>query len=156
MRRDIRDDREGTVLLLGIRVRDAESCEPVRDAVVDVWHCDALGEYSQAGDPFLRGTQVTNADGVAEFKTVYPGWYMGRTVHIHAKVHLDSTTVLTTQLYFDEEVTARVYEREPYSARGGRDASNESDGIFDDSLVLRLSEEGEGYAGRINFNVETA
>ena len=105
IRSDIREDREGTLLRLGIRVRDAGSCDPIEDAVVDVWHCDALGRYSgfeeAEGETFCRGAQVTNADGVAQFRTVYPGWYPGRTPHIHVKVHLDRTTVLPTQLYFD-------------------------------------------------------
>jgi protocatechuate 3,4-dioxygenase beta subunit len=156
VRSDIRDDREGAPLLLGVRVRNAERCDSLPDAVVDVWHCDALGEYSQSGDPFLRGTQVTDREGVVEFRTVYPGWYMGRTVHIHAKVHLDRTAVLTTQLYFDDDFTAKVHEREPYASRRGRDASNASDGIFNESLLLKLSEEGGGYAGLINLDVESA
>lgn len=156
IRSDIREDREGTPLRLGIRVRDA-SCEPVANAVVDIWQCDAGGLYSgfNGGEDerFLRGTQVTDRDGVAEFLTVYPGWYQGRTVHIHAKVHLNRTDVLTTQLYFDESVTDEVHARSPYSDRGQRDAGNESDGIFDPSLVLTLSENGDGYIGLINFDL---
>ncbi|HWM08837.1 MAG TPA: hypothetical protein VNO82_05825, partial [Solirubrobacteraceae bacterium] len=108
VRSDIRAGRDGTPLKLAIRVRDS-SCEPVRDALADIWHCDASGEYSTADEPFLRGVQATNADGIAEFTTIYPGWYPGRTVHIHAKVHLDSSTVLTTQLFFDDEVTSAVF-----------------------------------------------
>ena len=92
----------------------AGECAPIKDAVVDIWHCDAGGVYSGfeagEGERFLRGTQVTNADGIAEFTTIYPGWYQGRTVHIHAKVHLDSQTVLTTQLFFDDAVSAQVYD----------------------------------------------
>jgi protocatechuate 3,4-dioxygenase beta subunit len=157
IRSDIREDREGVRLRLVLRVRDAERCEPIRGAVVDIWHCDAAGSYSgfEEEGTFLRGTQVTDADGVVEFTTVYPGWYRGRTVHIHAKVHLDRRTVLTTQLYFDEEVTAAVYEREPYSADTGRDTFNDSDGIFDERTVLSLSPEGGGYRGVISFDVES-
>ena len=69
---------------------------------------------------------------IAEFTTIYPGWYRGRTVHIHAKVHLDKQTVLTTQLFFDEAVTEQVYKRTPYSEHTGRDMFNDQDGIFDD------------------------
>jgi protocatechuate 3,4-dioxygenase beta subunit len=160
IRSDIREGKEGVVLRLAMRVRDGQTCEPLRNAVVDVWHCDALGSYSafgaEEGETYLRGAQVTDRDGIVEFTTVYPGWYMGRTVHIHAKVHLDRTTVLTTQLYFDEEVTASVYEKDPYSSRTGRDAFNDSDGIFDERTVLRLSREGAGYLGLISFDVETA
>jgi protocatechuate 3,4-dioxygenase beta subunit len=170
IRGDISEDREGIPLRLGIRVRDA-ACEPLRNAVVDIWHCDALGTYSGfeaasagggfAGGPtdeerYLRGAQVTDADGIVEFTTIYPGWYRGRTVHIHAKVHVDASTVLTTQLYFDEEITAAVYEREPYASDSGRDTFNDSDGIFDERLLLDLSERDDGYLGLISFDVQAA
>ena len=81
---------------------------------------------------------------------------MGRTVHIHAKAHLDNTTVLTTQLFFDDELSNAVYEREPYASRSGRDVFNDSDGIFDEQLVLDAARDGEGYEGAINFDVEKA
>ena len=160
IRRDIREDREGTRLRLAVRVRDAESCEPLESAVVDVWHCDARGVYSGfeegQGERFLRGTQVTNGDGIVEFVTVYPGWYQGRTTHVHAKVHVDNTSVLTTQFYFDEQVTRRVYARSPYSGRSGRDTFNEGDGIFDERLLLDLSRDGDGYVGAISLDVRSA
>jgi protocatechuate 3,4-dioxygenase beta subunit len=152
IRSDIRDGHEGTQLQLALRVRDAE-CRPIANAVVDLWHCDAEGGYSQEDDPFLRGAQVTNKDGIAEFTTIYPGWYQGRTVHIHAKVHLDSSTVLTTQLFFDDAVTDRVFAAAPYSSRGERDTRNGNDGIFDEAVVLDLSRDGDGYLGTISFDV---
>jgi protocatechuate 3,4-dioxygenase beta subunit len=158
IRSDIREDREGVPLRLALRVRDADQCRPIRNAVVDIWHCDAAGSYSgfEEEGSFLRGAQVTDADGVVEFTTIYPGWYPGRTVHIHAKVHLDRETVLTTQLYFDERTTAAVYRRAPYASDTGRDAFNETDPIFDGRLVLDLSEDGDGYLGVISFDVERA
>jgi protocatechuate 3,4-dioxygenase beta subunit len=183
IRSDVREDRKGTPLRLAIRVRDAKSCEPLENAVVDIWHCDALGIYSgfesastgaggggsgSSGAPgsagsgptddetYLRGAQVTNAGGIVEFKTIYPGWYRGRTVHIHAKVHLDKRTVLTTQLFFDEKVTETVSERRPYSEQSGRDTFNDTDGIFDQKLLLTLSERGAGYLGVMTFDVESA
>jgi protocatechuate 3,4-dioxygenase beta subunit len=152
VRRDIRDGRSGTTLRLALRVRDS-ACEPISDAVVDIWHCDAEGAYSQEGDPFLRGVQVTNRDGIAEFTTVYPGWYQGRTVHIHAKVHLDASTVLTTQLFFDDTVTDRVFTQAPYDARGERQQRNDTDGLFEPALVMDLSQDGDGYVGTISFDV---
>jgi protocatechuate 3,4-dioxygenase beta subunit len=155
IRSDIREDREGTTLRLAIRVRAAGDCTPLPDAVVDIWHCDASGVYSGfdegEGDRFLRGAQVTNADGIVQFRTIYPGWYPGRTPHIHVKVHVDRQTLLTTQLYFDEETNERVYANAPYEQ--GRDQSNASDGIFDDSLVLSLREEDDGILGTISFDV---
>jgi protocatechuate 3,4-dioxygenase beta subunit len=126
IRSDIREDREGVALRLAIRVRDAERCEPIRNAVVDIWQSDAEGQYSAEGETFLRGAQVTNAQGIADFLTIYPGWYQGRTVHIHAKVHLDKQTVLTTQLFFDEKTQREVYDGGAYPAG---DTDNASDGI---------------------------
>jgi protocatechuate 3,4-dioxygenase beta subunit len=158
IRSDIREDRDGTPLRLALRVRRADGdCEPIADAVVDIWHCDAGGVYSGfeagEGERFLRGAQVTNADGIARFTTIYPGFYQGRTVHIHAKVHLDSRTVLTTQLYFDDEVSDRVFAQEPYTSQGERSQRNDGDGIFDDSLLLTLERSREGYLGLMTFDV---
>ena len=156
IRSDIREDREGVPLRLGIRVRDTQ-CEPVANAVVDIWHCDAGGVYSGfdagEGERFLRGTQVTNRGGIVEFQTIYPGFYPGRTVHIHAKVHLDKQEVLTTQLYFDDEVSGKLFAGEPYASSGERDQTNESDGIFDPSLLLTLKPDEEGYLGLMNFDL---
>lgn len=170
IRSDIREDRKGTPLRLGIRVRDAASCDAISNAVVDLWHCDAEGAYSgfesaSAGGPgggrtdeerYLRGAQVTSRDGIAEFLTIYPGWYQGRAVHIHAKVHLDRQTLLTTQLFFDDDVSAAVYRREPYRRRGTTEVSNGADGTFDDSLVLSTRKDGDGLLGLITFDVERA
>lgn len=169
IRGDIREGRPGALLRLAIRVRDA-GCKPLDNAVVDVWHCDAAGLYSgfesasrgAGGGPgsgptdektYLRGAQVTGPAGVVQFKTIYPGWYGGRTTHIHAKVHVDRETMLTTQLYFDDDYSAAVYEREPYASREGRDTFNDGDPLFDDALLLKLSEEDEGHLGLISFDL---
>ena len=160
IRTDIREDREGAELRLAIRVRDAEGCAPLHNAVVELWHADAGGVYSGfdsgTGEDFLRGAQVTNGDGIVEFITVYPGWYVGRTPHIHAKVHVDNSTALTTQLYFDDAISTAVYEGgDPYKPDEGR-VTNNADMIFDESLLLDLSEEGDGYLGVISFDVASA
>ena len=154
IRSDIREGRDGAALRLGVRVRDAAGdCEPIRNAVVDVWHCDATGSYAEPGETYLRGLQVTNGDGIAEFTTIYPGWYPGRTVHIHAKVHLDKQTVLTTQFYFDDDFTDRVFSSEPYASDTGRDAFNDSDGLYEKDLELTLSSERDAYLGLITLDV---
>ena len=160
IRSDIREDREGVELRLAVRVRAAEGCEALRNVVVEIWHADAGGIYSGfdsgAGEEFLRGAQVTDADGIVEFTTIYPGWYVGRTPHIHAMVHVDNSTALTTQLYFDDAVSTAVYDGgSPYQTNEGR-VTNDADGIFDGSLVLDLSEEGNGYLGAISFDVAAA
>jgi protocatechuate 3,4-dioxygenase beta subunit len=156
IRSDIREDREGVTLRLGVRVRDAAECEPIQNAVVDVWHCDAEGSYSEPGETYLRGAQVTNNDGIVEFTTVYPGWYPGRTVHIHAKVHLDKQTVLTTQLYFDDHVSARVFVDDPYPGESNRDGFNSNDGLYRKNLELTLSEQNGGYLGLITLDAARA
>lgn len=172
IRSDITEDREGTPLRLALRVRDAASCEPIENAVVDLWHCDATGLYSgfeaaSTGGPgggpgsgptdeetYLRGAQATNAEGVVEFRTIYPGWYRGRTTHLHVKVHLDRTTLLTSQLFTTREMDDVVYAKAPYSADPGRDTFNETDGIYDASLTLKLSGDADGVLGVMTFDVE--
>ena len=149
-----------------MRVQDA-SCTAIANSVVDIWHCDAGGVYSgfesaSQGGPgggrtdqktYLRGAQVTNADGIVQFLTVYPGWYRGRTVHIHFKVHLDKRTLLTSQLFFDETVTSKVYGQPPYAVHTGRDRFNRDDSIFEAGLIMTLRPEGDGYLGIMSVNV---
>jgi protocatechuate 3,4-dioxygenase beta subunit len=170
IRSDIREDREGTTLRLALRVRDAETCEPLENAIVDVWHCDALGSYSgfesasQGGpgggrtddETYLRGAQATNAEGIVEFRTIYPGVYQGRTTHIHLKVHLDKQTLLTSQLFTNREFDDKVFADPPYAGEGGRDVYNEDDGIYDETLELTLSEDGDGVLGVMTFDVQRA
>ena len=168
IRSDIREDREGTLLRLGVRVRDADSCEPIENAIVDIWHCDALGLYSGfesastgAGGPgrsdektYLRGAQATNSDGIVEFKTIYPGWYRGRTTHIHAKVHLDKTTLLTTQLYTTKAVDDEVHARAPYNEDTGRDTFNDTDFLYVADGELHLSKDGDDVVGLITVDAQ--
>jgi protocatechuate 3,4-dioxygenase beta subunit len=135
LRRNITEGRPGAPLVLRTFVVDASSCRAIRNAAVDIWHADASGIYSGFGDgassrTFMRGIQRTNAKGLAQFRTVYPGWYQGRTVHIHVKVHVSGNVVHTGQLYFPDSMTDAVYRRAPYSARGSRDVRNASDSIF--------------------------
>ena len=121
---------------------------------MDVWQCDALGIYSDVqdgrfntiGQKFLRGYQFTDVRGEAQFVTLYPGWYSGRTVHIHFKIRTTPKArrsfEFTSQLYFDDELTDRVHAATPYAARGPRTARNRHDGIFrrgGDQLMLAPS-----------------
>jgi len=134
LRRDIREGHPGTLLSLRLRVLNAATCKPIKGAAVDVWHADAAGNYSGFGGggsrTFLRGIQKTDARGLAVFKTVYPGWYQGRTVHIHVKVHVGGSVVHTGQLFFPDAITDRVYADAPYAARGSRTTRNANDSIF--------------------------
>ena len=165
VRRDITDGKSGAPLELRITVVDAVGCAPIADATVDIWHADAGGAYSSfspgaTGQTFLRGTQVSGADGAVTFDTVYPGWYRGRAVHIHTKVHVSGSVVHTGQLYFADDATDDVYRAAPYSSRPGRDVRNAQDGIFRqagaDSAVLDVTPKGNGYAAGIVVGVERA
>ena len=135
LRRNITDGRPGTPLQLRAFVVDASSCKAIKNATVDIWHADAGGVYSgfeegAASRTFMRGVQRTNARGLALFQTVYPGWYPGRTVHIHVKVHLGGNVVHTGQLYFPDAVTDAVYRKAPYKNRPNRSTRNAADAIY--------------------------
>lgn len=180
-RTDIRVDpsdgsvKEGVPLVLHLFVStiDSSGCKPLAGAIVDIWHCDALGIYSDIqdrrsstiGKKFLRGFQVTGPDGQVRFTTVYPGWYQGRTVHIHFKARTNSggarTHELTSQLYFDEAATARVAAQQPYAGRRQRRIRNEEDSLFrngGDRLVLPLVENAQeqGYSARFDIGLQMA
>jgi protocatechuate 3,4-dioxygenase beta subunit len=149
--------KEGTTIWLGFKVFDVTSgtCTPLSGAQVDIWHCDAEGAYSGVSDPgfdtsefkWLRGWQVTDEKGEVEFISIYPGWYSGRTVHIHFKIRTDPESEtgyeFTSQLFFDETLTDKVHSKEPYAEKGMRDTLNEDDNIFqgsEDLLTLDLRE----------------
>jgi protocatechuate 3,4-dioxygenase beta subunit len=134
-RSNITDGHAGAPMQLRTFVVDATTCRPLKNAAVDVWHADAAGVYSGFGSgassrTFMRGIQRTNAKGLAQFRTVYPGWYQGRTVHIHVKVHVGGNVVHTGQLYFPDSLTDAVYRRSPYSSRPNRTTRNAGDMIF--------------------------
>jgi protocatechuate 3,4-dioxygenase beta subunit len=159
VRSDITEGRPGTPLALAFTVTDA-SCTPIQKAAVDIWHADAEGDYSgvqgSSGTTFLRGTQLTDARGRADFQTVYPGWYQGRAVHIHVKVHVGSSEVHTGQLFFPDDLTVTVYKQSPYAARGAPDMRNADDSIFADggsaSTVIPEAS-GSGYSGSMTLAV---
>ncbi|MCK6576714.1 MAG: intradiol ring-cleavage dioxygenase [Anaerolineae bacterium] len=161
-RRDIRIDpsdgsiKDGLPLRLIYRVSDVTggACAPLAGAQVDVWHCDADGVYSgvqdagfdTSGQTWLRGYQVTDEDGIAEFLTIVPGWYSGRAVHIHFKIRTDPADdqgyEFTSRLFFDPDQIAEVYADVPYAAKGLPDTPNSTDGIFQQSggvLTVALS-----------------
>jgi protocatechuate 3,4-dioxygenase beta subunit len=152
------DPAEGIPLQLSWVVSTVEGggCVPLANAAVDVWHCDALGVYSGVqgnGATFLRGVQRTDGIGHATFTTIYPGWYSGRAVHIHFKVRTDpdaeSGFELTSQLFFDDDLSRQVYATEPYASKGAQDLPNEQDGIFrqtDGTTLLDVQPSDNGYA----------
>ncbi|MFI5268079.1 MAG: intradiol ring-cleavage dioxygenase [Chloroflexota bacterium] len=108
-------------------------------------------------ETFLRGGQVSDANGSVIFETIYPGWYMGRTTHIHVRVHAGGQIVHTGQLYMDDAVTDAVYTQQPYAAHGKRDLTNAKDGIYRDGgaqSMLALSKTGAGYTGALTLGVK--
>ncbi|MGI8477798.1 MAG: intradiol ring-cleavage dioxygenase [Thermomicrobiales bacterium] len=165
IRKDITEGKAGLPLRLRILVNDPTACTPLANAAVDLWHCDAQGYYSgvtgenpgsgatiaaAASSTFMRGIQLTGADGIAEFMTVYPGWYAGRAIHIHLKVHVDGAAGAvdggtpaaggstytgghvshTGQLFFDDTLSDEVFKLDAYAGRTGSRLLNSGDGIL--------------------------
>jgi protocatechuate 3,4-dioxygenase beta subunit len=169
----------GAPLALTFNVSDIRNggCSALAGAMVDVWHCDAGGVYSgvtdtgvgfnTVGQKFLRGYQVTDANGVARFSTIYPGWYPGRTVHIHFKVRTPAAAVVggsservyefTSQLFFDDALSTRVFAQAPYASKGKRDMMNADDGIYREGgkqLMLAVADAKPGYAATFDLGLD--
>jgi protocatechuate 3,4-dioxygenase beta subunit len=144
-------------------------CAPLPGARVEIWQCDADGVYSDVKDPqfdttgrkFLRGHQVTDAEGKAQFTTIYPGWYPGRTVHIHFKILGESQPgqgyEFASQIYFDDAMTDRVHAAAPYTARRPRSTRNADDEIYRDGgreLTVPVAARGEGHAATFEIGLQ--
>jgi protocatechuate 3,4-dioxygenase beta subunit len=188
---DIRTDptdntvKQGLPLYLAIRVFQVNgtACIPIKDAQVDIWHCDASGAYSDiangagqantAGKKFLRGYQITDETGLVNFLTIYPGWYQGRTVHIHIKIRVPngtSTYELTSQFFFDDKLSDEIYKAAPYNQHTGRNVTNANDSIltgaltdahldaddFGENVLLKLTKntDKEGYSASANIGLD--
>jgi protocatechuate 3,4-dioxygenase beta subunit len=162
VRKDIRAGQPGTPLALRLGVVNIVGCKPIKAAAVDIWHASAGGVYSDeqqndtVGQTFLRGVQPTSAKGVASFTTIYPGWYQGRTVHIHVKVHIGGNVVHTGQLFFDDSLTDKVFLKAPYASRPNRTTRNANDSIYVNGgsrSMLTVKKQGAGYVGTIWMGV---
>ncbi len=185
---DIRTDptdntvKQGVPLNLQITVFNVNgnACSPLKGAQIDIWHCDATGLYSDeaanntVGKKFLRGYQLTDDSGLVNFTTIYPGWYRGRTVHIHGKVRTFSADgtqsyAFNTQLFFDDKLTDQIHAQAPYNAHGNRDTTNATDMVYNgtdagaatpdahdlgEKMLLTLTKDGEGYAAKLNIGVD--
>jgi protocatechuate 3,4-dioxygenase beta subunit len=160
-RRNITEGKPGTPLELRLTVVDASTCEAIKGAAVDIWHADAGGVYSgaiagNAGTNFLRGVQRTDLKGLALFKSIYPGWYRGRAVHIHVMVHIGGNIVHTGQFFFSDALTDVVYRRTPYNARPNRDTRNAADAIYRNGgsrSLLKPKASGSSYVAAITMGV---
>jgi protocatechuate 3,4-dioxygenase beta subunit len=168
-RSDIRSDpgtgavRPGALLTLNFLVSrvSGSACTALSGAMVDVWHCDALGVYSDVdsarGQKFLRGFQNTDTSGSAKFTTIYPGWYPGRAVHIHFKIRPTAASQFTSQLFFEDTLSTEVFAQTPYSQKGTQGITrNAQDGIFQQSqgkLTLNVTKSGSAYAATFDIGI---
>lgn len=194
LREDVTEGKAGIPLELTMLVSDTSTCAPIENAAVEIWHCDALGFYSgfvqnspggtdeyqdDGSDPetFLRGLQLTDADGYVTFQTIYPGWYSGRDIHIHLKVQVGGESSNGTydgghvshvgQLAFADSVTDEVASIEPYATKTDTFTRLEDDGVFrdvekdDPSFFVTLTRRDEddvavGFTGTIALAVDSA
>lgn len=149
---NIKSDRIGIALLINLTIENKNNnCLPIAGVLVDVWHCDKDGNYSEYGGTtmqqtdytsvhFLRGRQTTDSKGEASFLSIFPGWYQGRAPHIHVEVLTSSgTSLLVTQIAFPENVSSAVYSSTNYASHGQADTSNTKDNVFSDSLTNELA-----------------
>lgn len=187
VRRDIREGRPGVLLRLRMHVMDADTCAPLPNAAVDIWHCDAVGTYSGVAkrgegeestdsSSFLRGIQITDEDGWCSFTTIVPGWYPGRTTHIHTTLHVRGEVKRrhytgghvchVGQVFFPERLMKVVEAMEPYTDDPAERVHNKDDRIYTDQaggraalLHVRPIVDGEpeqGYVGTIVLAVDPA
>jgi protocatechuate 3,4-dioxygenase beta subunit len=178
-RSDIRSDPSDKSISAGMPLRlefhvsriAGGACTALSGAIVDVWHCNALGAYSDVrdsqfdtrGKKFLRGFQQTSANGTAAFLTVYPGWYQGRAVHVHFKIrsaaHGTRAQEFTSQLYFDETVNDQVFKQAPYNSQRGRRVMNDADFLFrrgGKELLLAPTKSSQGYVAQFDIGLQSA
>lgn len=149
---NIKSDRIGIALLINLTIENKNNnCLPFEGVLVDVWHCDKDGNYSEYGGTgmqqtdyttvhFLRGRQTTDSKGTVSFLSIFPGWYQGRAPHVHVEVLTASgSSLLVTQIAFPENVSSAVYSSTNYASHGQADTSNTKDNVFSDSLANELA-----------------
>jgi len=151
-RQDITEGQSGLPLTLILTIVNANApCAPLTNANVEIWQCDAAGNYSeygsQASQTFLRGLQTTDTNGVVSFRTIYPGWYHGLATHIHVQLFVNGAVVKTTQIAFPEDVSSAVYQTGVYAAHGQNATSNSRDNVFADGVDHELASLSGGAAG---------
>ena len=172
LRSDIRSDPASGVMSQGVPLKlkfalsqiANNACIPLPNATMDIWHCDAAGVYSDVAgntEKFLRGAQVSDANGALEFTTIYPGWYSGRAVHIHMKIRTDTASAsgyeFTSQFFFDDAFSQTVYQQAPYASKGPQDTSNNRDGIYaggGSQMTLAPVQDGDGYSASFSIALD--
>ena len=170
VRADITEGRPGTPMNLVVGVVNSDTCTPVANAIVDVWHADAGGLYSGYNQPgpngdtrgqdFMRGIQFTDGNGEANFQTVFPGWYNGRVTHVHFKVRLSQTVYVTSQLFFPQATINTVYTTQaPYSTRGLNQTTNANDSVYTgmqtrERAMMTVTGDASGYTATLIVGVQ--
>jgi len=164
-RQDITEGKNGIPLALTMTIVNTQSgCAPVANANVEIWQCDATGNYSEYAQPsfngtgqtFLRGVQTTDANGQATFKTIYPGWYAGRATHIHVQVFMNGLVVKTTQIAFPESISSAVYRTGVYASHGQNSTTNASDNVFADGVqdeMATVAGDASGYTAMLTIGI---
>lgn len=162
---DITEGKTGLPLNMVIAVKNVSAnCALLPNARVDVWHCDKDGYYSgytntgylgtqdNTAKTFCRGIATTDANGIAKFTSIYPGWYQGRVTHIHAQIYVNNVLKLTTQIAFPEEINTAVYNTELYKTHGQNSTKNSTDSIIKDSLSNELASVTANASGGYDLN----
>lgn len=164
MRQDISDGLTGLPMRLSFLLVGKDGCAPISNATIDIWHSGSQGIYSAyatgttcnpgmddvKSKMFCRGVQTTNESGRVDFSSVFPGWYRGRTIHVHFTVRLNGKEAVTSQLYFDDALVDEILAQGEYKARGKRDTNNTKDGIFKsggataDQVVMSTAKRADG------------
>ncbi|RYF78435.1 MAG: intradiol ring-cleavage dioxygenase [Cytophagaceae bacterium] len=162
VRKDIRDDRTGVLMTMNITIKNKNaSCAALAGAIVDVWHCDKDGYYSEYGGSgmqsvnfttvdFLRGRQTTDANGLAAYTSIFPGWYSGRAPHVHVHIYnAAGKSLLVTQIAFPYATTNSIYTTgQSYGyTKGAQDTQNERDNVFSDGFTTELGTVSGSLAG---------
>ena len=135
-------------MLINLTIQNTNNnCAPLPNALVDIWHCDAQCNYSEyngqldgdfTNENFLKGRQVTDRNGNVSFISIFPGWYPGRTPHIHLEVKgSDGSSLLVTQISWDINISNTVYATDGYN--GNADTNNSNDGIVSDANLADIS-----------------
>ena len=132
-------------------------CKPIEGAIVDIWQCDAEGHYSDfeaektLTQTWLRGYQKTDAKGECRFTSIFPGWYPKRITHVHAKVHINNTNVLTTNFFFKKDVEDEIFKNalypkgpNPLSLAEDFELKVDKDTKRHDTLIMNVAKDKNG------------
>lgn len=150
VRRNITGGVVGLPMRFGFRVVNADTCQPIEGATIEIWHANRDGNYSAltgvctadqttVSQTFLRGIQTTNSGGWAYFDSIFPGWYSGRVTHIHLTVRIGTTSIVTTQFFVADRVAESIYRNHPsYSHRPSRDTTNTTDNVIGGNISRAL------------------